>query len=342
MIKIYVGGVNAISGEPANEGMATTLRRRAKMAAAHDSDYSGLSSLQDYVIVPGQKWLDGIAESSGKVRQFVAMPFGSDYSVESQVTGKDTAGGIQFEITSCKLPPPRAYTAPPPPAPYKGGEIEIFIKTLEAKTICCHIEPNATIDDVKNFIHHSQGISPSEQRLTFAGELLESGRCLADYGIGDESTLHIALRLLGGGLLKPDMSISAGGRIEQFIVPDDTFGTEWLPGRTTVFNAQIVNSVIYKIIITRDPPEQPMTAKNYASHGFPFFKLYEEHSNVHGNFSAVKSVAQIDKSHDSEIRPNTVAINRDIGLTNPDGPLLPFRTLVDLKKQMKSAHSASF
>jgi len=46
MIKIYVGGVNAISGEPAVENAATKLRRQKKQAKG--------SSLQDYIVVPGQ------------------------------------------------------------------------------------------------------------------------------------------------------------------------------------------------------------------------------------------------------------------------------------------------
>jgi hypothetical protein len=45
MIKIYVGGVNAISGEPAAEDAGTKLRRQKQLAQG--------GSLQDYIIVPG-------------------------------------------------------------------------------------------------------------------------------------------------------------------------------------------------------------------------------------------------------------------------------------------------
>lgn len=120
-VRPYVGGVNGISGKPVMGGETT-------------SQMSSISEQQDYIVLPEQKWLNGIATTPGVVRQFVATKMvplrltechrprsttlsgGGDSgagsedtgyynsndspgaTVEWQITGEDNLGGIQLQL----------------------------------------------------------------------------------------------------------------------------------------------------------------------------------------------------------------------------------------------------
>ncbi|MEG3627812.1 hypothetical protein [Streptomyces poriticola] len=75
-LQVGVGKVCAVSGQPWSD----RLRRDP----------------QNYVVLPRQPWLDGVNSGTGTVRQFVAVPLGLGATVEGQVTGEETWGGIQL------------------------------------------------------------------------------------------------------------------------------------------------------------------------------------------------------------------------------------------------------
>ena len=75
-IKVAAGKINAVTGEDWTDGL-------------HRDP-------QDYMVAPDQPWLDGFCVEKGLIRQFVAMPLGSGYSAEEQLTGKAEHGGLQI------------------------------------------------------------------------------------------------------------------------------------------------------------------------------------------------------------------------------------------------------
>ena len=78
-------------------------------------------------------------------------------------------------------------------APLDALAMQIFVKTLTAKTITLEVEPSYSIENVRAKIQVKEGILAGRIKLVFSGKILEAGRTLSDYNIQKESTLHLML-----------------------------------------------------------------------------------------------------------------------------------------------------
>jgi hypothetical protein len=77
-IEVAAGKINAVTGERWTNELS--------------------DAPQNYAVAPRQPWLDGFAVEKGVIRQFVAMPLGSGYSAEEQITGAAAHGGLQILV----------------------------------------------------------------------------------------------------------------------------------------------------------------------------------------------------------------------------------------------------
>jgi hypothetical protein len=216
-VKVGIGKVNAVTGEPWDDRL-------------HGA---GGGRKQDYLVVPDQPWLDGINVGEGRIRQFVAVPLGSDYTVEGQITGEETWGGIQLLV------------APGRPRP--------------------------RIDAVHRMAQPDFAAPPAPMSLRVQSSV-------ADAAV---------------------MGLGAGGTMEQRIYRD-SYGIEnWQQERAGRVFVQIANAQLFTEITGMAPPPSPISAADYASHGLPWFSLYDEdRSSVPGDgpLTEVWSIQELDEA----------------------------------------------
>lgn len=215
-VKVGVGKVCAISGKRWSEDLH--------------------AQPQDYVVTPPQPWLDGIASGRGTIRQFVAMPLGLGYTVEGQVTGGESVGGIQIQV----------------------------------------FEPKA-------------GRFPDEDPYCWQGAVT---RCGAVPPPACAAPAAARMRSSAGS-----MGLAAGGRMKQKVYPDPHGIDTWDRCRTGRVFVHIVNSELWREITGEIAPATPVTAREYAKHGLPWFDTYDEHAATlqpTDTLAGVRSVKQLD------------------------------------------------
>ncbi len=105
---VGAGNINAISGKPFKPLKGARRGKKSDLEIALEEE-------QNYIVAPPQPWLDGWKAEDGKVYQFVAAELGSGETVEGQITGEETIGGLQFIIYA----PKRGAIVPPVNRPHE-------------------------------------------------------------------------------------------------------------------------------------------------------------------------------------------------------------------------------
>jgi ubiquitin len=110
------------------------------------------------------------------------------------------ASSTPFLATTTTTPQPLSSSCLSQTLSIRGG-MQLFVKTMTGKTVSVEVEEGETIEEVKAKISEKEGIPPEQQRLIFGGQQLEDAKTLEDYGVGDDDTFHLVLRLVSSLVL---------------------------------------------------------------------------------------------------------------------------------------------
>jgi hypothetical protein len=99
VVRPFLGGVNGITGEGIVGDMGSLLRKMNKV-----------SPTQDYLILPEQRWLDGISTRPGIVRQFVASQTTPPRQTRYQLGSDERSGLTKSKSTKAGSPRPHSIT----------------------------------------------------------------------------------------------------------------------------------------------------------------------------------------------------------------------------------------
>ena len=75
---------------------------------------------------------------------------------------------------------------------------QIFIKTINGKTITLNIQENELIAEIKSKIQEKEHVPADQQILTYKGKNMENDKTPNDYDIQKGDTIHLSTRLKGG------------------------------------------------------------------------------------------------------------------------------------------------
>ncbi|MFE6840272.1 hypothetical protein ACFVFI_36290 [Streptomyces sp. NPDC057705] len=204
---------------------------------------------QNYVVLPRQPWLDGINSGDGTVRQFVAVPLGLGATVEGQVTGEETTGGVQlqaFPLGAAALArwrqAERARLAPTP----VGGE----------------------------GLYGAPPAPGSTGSAAFAGY----GGPVPAPMAAQPGAAPGAPRPVGrtGPPAAPAMGLGVGGSMHQEVYRDERPLSDWAGEAAGRVFVHLVPPPAWRRITGEDAPPSPVDRAAYTRAGLPWFDYYDE------------------------------------------------------------------
>lgn len=277
-VKVAAGKVSALTGKKWRKG----LRKK------------------DYMLGHRQPWLDGYVVEDGTIRQFVAEPLGMGLTAEGQITGKEEFGGVQIEVFPLK----------------RSIYEEKFRKQRSRRRVLrggggmsygaggggCSFPGQGGVPGIYTSLSTSKGGTSVLTPQSLGGAEYTSSVNM----VGAPVPCAAAPDPVAESV--QDMGLAAGGRMRQQVFEDQEFNvSDWdVENGSRVF-VHLVNSMVWQQVTGGAPPQPPMTAAQYAAHGYPWFDHWDAELRAlkgTGKTSSLKSVAQLEKEKGVKVLPD--------------------------------------
>ncbi|WP_374777765.1 hypothetical protein OG756_38170 [Streptomyces sp. NBC_01310] len=218
-------------------------------------------SPQNYVVLPRQPWLDGINSGDGTVRQFVAVPLGLGATVEGQVTGEETTGGVQlqaFPLGPAALEEWRRAERARQAQPRPGGGTGSYGAPPAPGAVGGHGGYGA--------LGGGFGGPVPAPMMTSAGGMPAPGGAPGSARPGGRPAPPAA----------PAMGLGVGGSMRQEVYRDDRPLSDWAEEPAARVFVHLVTPPAWRRITGEDAPPSPIDRAAYTRAGLPWFDHYDE------------------------------------------------------------------
>jgi hypothetical protein len=290
-----------------------------KVSAITGKTWSKKLRADDYMVAPGQPWLDGYVVADGTIKQFVAAPLGLGVTAEGQITGKEEFGGLQLEVLPMLLEkfnqkfPRKQFevktrgvlrshgltgpTGPQGPLGAQGpvGPAGLYNNISECSLKVGGSSVNYSSDQIKVISHHM--VQPVRNRKDYAGEvecsaMAPSMNTMFSMDLDREREVD---DMKGGEApnIQLDMGLAAGGRMDQQVFKDPHGIECWDSQHKIRVFIHMANSIGWQHVTGSLPPHPPLSAKQYTDKGYPWFSYYEEGVKSQAGTEALKGLKSL-------------------------------------------------